>query len=151
MTRSAQIRIPGTERPDHPDIEEAALAYIDVRDQRAALSKKEAQKKLEMGAVMKAADVKRYKFFDEHAGRYRVARIVDGEEKFIVEETYESLPEVGAGVPAGNPDDHGIPQGLIDQALRDDDTNVEVTSDGEVVVPEKAVPRKPRAKAKKKS
>lgn len=147
MTRSKQIRIPGTERPDHPEIEEAALAYIDVRDERASLSKKESLKKLEMAAVMNSLDVRTYKFYDERAGRYRIARIATGEDKILVEDTDEAVGDIGASVPTGG----DVPQSLIDQALADD-THVEVTADGDVVVPDTAVPRKKsRSKGKKKS
>lgn len=150
MTRK-QVTFAGPEfkRPDHPEIEEAALAYVDVRDQRMSLKRTEAQKKIEMGTLMKAAKIKAYKFYDEKSGVYRIARIEPGEETFVVEQTDEHVPEVGAGVPTGSPPNGDVPKGLIDQALADSENNVEVTSDGDVVVPDKAAPKAKRGGKKR--
>ena len=144
MTRK-QITIPGTERPDHPEIEEAALAYVAVRDERMSLKRAEADKKALMGQLMKQAKIKAYKFYDQRAGVYRVARIEPGEESFVVEQTDEGIPEVGSGV-AAKEEKRAGEQGLIDQALADSANNVEVTDDGDVTVPDKAAPKKARKK-----
>jgi hypothetical protein len=148
MSPRKQIQIPGTERKEHPEVEEAAGAYVVVRDERSELSKREAQKKMELLAVMRAHKLAVYKFYDDN-GEELVARIDDGDPKVSVRRTGEAEPEIGEGI--SEPKSSGM-DGLIAQAMKaqDDAVGVEVTSDGDVTVPDKAAPKKAR-KGKKKS
>jgi hypothetical protein len=146
-----QIQIPGTERKAHPEVEEAAGAYVVVRDERAELSKREAQKKMELLAVMRAHKLAAYKFYDDN-GEELVARIDDGDPKVSVRRTGEAEPEIGEGISSGEDTKPAGMDGLIAQAMaaQDNAASVEVTDDGDVVVPEKAAPKKAR-KGKKRA
>lgn len=62
MSRAEQQQIAGTERPTDPDIEQAARVYRDARDARMDLTKKEVLKRDELVAVMRAKNVRIYKF-----------------------------------------------------------------------------------------
>lgn len=142
MTRKQQM-IPGTERKEHPEVEAAAQAYASVRDERAALSKKEHQKKLELLFSMKAHSLVVYKFFDEN-GEEVVARIDEGDPKVTVKKTGEAESEIGEGVPSGEPAGMG---GLINEAMKaQDEANVEETPEGDVTVPETSAPKKGKGK-----
>lgn len=57
-----QIRIAGTERNDvNEEIENAAEAYVEIRDKRMELTKKEGDSKAVLAAAMKAAKLKIYR------------------------------------------------------------------------------------------
>ncbi len=147
MSPRKQQEIPGTERKQHPEIEAAAAAYVDVRDERAELSKRETQKKLELLAVMRAHKLSVYKFYDQQ-GEELVARIDDGDPKVSVRKTGEAEPEIGEGLSEA-PEPAGM-QGLIAEAERAQDAaNVEETTEGDVGVPDKAAPKKSRKRGSK--
>jgi hypothetical protein len=148
-----QAEIPGFERQvENEAIELAAQAYCEVRDQRAALSKKEKQKQLELQALMKAHKVPRYEYIDDN-GEVLEAVIVIGEEKAVVRKTGEAESEVGEGVETGGSSGPDVHAGLIRQAEKAaDDANVGESVDGDVVVPEKMAPKSTRkGKGKKPS
>jgi hypothetical protein len=145
-----QLQIAGTERITHPDIESAAEAYREVRDERAAMSKRETQKRLELLAIMKANKVKRYKFEDDN-GEELEAYIEEPDPKAGVRKTGEAEPQIGEGIESsGEPSTNGVHPGLIDMAMKaqQDEAHAEVDSEGNVVVPETAA--KKRGKSKKK-
>ncbi len=139
-----QTQIPGTERKSVPDVEQAALLYIEVRDERMDLSKREKQKKLELLAVMRAHKVKRYKF-DDAEGEELLVALEDREPDVSVRKTGDAETPVGEGI-SGGEGSRGPHEGLIAQAMRD---GVEVTSDGDVVVPETSAPKAKRGRPKK--
>jgi hypothetical protein len=142
-----QLNIPGTERKEIPEVEAAAEAYREVRDDRCELSKKEAQKKLELLAVMRANKIKIYRYPDENGEELEV--LVDDEPKVKLRKTGEADVEIGEGFPIEA--DAGPSDGLVNQALRSQaEAGVEVTADGDVVVPETSAP-KGKKKAKKKA
>jgi len=151
MSPRKQTQIPGTERKQHPEVEEAAGAYVVVRDERAELSKREAQKKLELLAVMKAHKLNVYKFYDDN-GEEMVARIDDGDPKVSVRRTGEAEPEIGEGISTGPDTKPAGMEGLINQAMaaQKNDAHVGEDEDGDVTVPEASVPKAKR-KGKKKS
>ena len=60
-----QQEIPGTERPTHPDIDEAALEYREVRDRRMALTEQEKAAHANLLAKMKEHGQETYKFHDD--------------------------------------------------------------------------------------
>jgi hypothetical protein len=142
MTKRRQLQIAGTERTEVPEVEQAAEAYREVRDERSAMSKKEAQKKAELLAVMRAHKLKLYRYHDGN-GEELEARIED-EPTVKVRKTGEAEPEVGEGVEVGPPRDGDVHPGLIEQALKAqaDEANVEVNDEGDVQAPEKATPKK---------
>jgi hypothetical protein len=151
MTRK-QIQIPGTERKAHPEVEAAAQAYATVRDERSDLSKREHQKKIELLVTMKAHKLTVYKFYDDN-GEEVVARIDEAEPKVTVRKTGEAEPEIGQGVSSGSEEKKPAGMdGLIAQAMKaqDDAVSVEVDAEGDVTVPDKSAPKKPKkGKAKK--
>ena len=144
-----QTTIPGTERKTHPEVEEAAAEYVIVRDERSELSKRESQKKLELLAVMKAHKLKVYKFYDEN-GEEMVARVDDGDPKVSVRRTGEAEPEIGEGIADSSVEPAGQ-KGLIAQAMKaqDDAAHVEVTDEGDVVVPDTTAPKAKKGRKKK--
>jgi hypothetical protein len=133
-----QMNIPGTERKSVPEVEKAAEAYREVRDERAELSKRERQKKLELLAVMRANKVTKYKYDDEH-GEEILVSLDERDPEISVKKTGEAESDIGEGV--SSPPD-GPMNGLINQALASqNEQNVEETGDGDVAVPEKAAPK----------
>lgn len=147
-----QTRIPGTERPDHPEIEKICLDYCAARDERAALSKKEHTKKVEMFAMLRANKLDSYRFWDPNAKTYRVARIKEVDPTVEVIDTGEGIEEIGAGVESGDETKPAGMDGLINQALAaQGDANVEETADGDVVTPDTAAPKSKRGRKPKKS
>jgi hypothetical protein len=151
MSPRKQIQIPGTERKQHPEVEAAAQAYASVRDERCELSKREAQKKLELLFTMKQHKLNVYKFFDDN-GEEVVARIDEGDPKVTVRKTGEAESAIGEGVPSSEGAPPAGMNGLIAQAMAAQQESVEVTSDGDVTVPDTAAPRtKGKKKGSKKS
>jgi hypothetical protein len=145
-----QLQIAGTERKEVPEVETAAEAYREVRDERCELSKREKQKKLELLAVMKAHKVKKYKYDDEN-GEEILVSLDDKEPDVSVKRTGEAEADVGDGVPSGS-GGNAVHEGLIAEAMKSqNDVSVEITADGDVTVPDKAAPKAKRgAKAKRK-
>lgn len=133
-----QAQIPGFERDEHPDVVEAAEAYIQVRDERARLSKQEALKAGELLAVMRVHEVRRYTFLDSE-GLELEAYIHEPEPKAKVRKTGEADVDIGADDEDPDVDKHGnvteFPSGLIAQAMRaQGEANVEEV-DGDVIAP----------------
>lgn len=65
MTRKRkQQEIPGTERTAHDEVEAAANAYRDARDERMELTELETEKRDALIAAMRAAKLEIYKFTD---------------------------------------------------------------------------------------
>lgn len=144
-----QLQIKGTERKEHPEVEEAADAYREARDDRMEHSKKEKQKKLELIAVMQAHKLKKYKFDDAFGEELLVA--IEDKLDVSVRKTGDASSSIGEGISSGEPDNGGISQGLINQAMKAKaDINVEENAGGDIVVPDTAAPRLKR-KGKKKS
>ncbi len=57
-----QTKMPGTERPDvNKDIEKAAAVYVEFRDERMALTKKEVESQAKLLGLMKAAGLMIYR------------------------------------------------------------------------------------------
>jgi len=131
MSKRKQMQIPGTERKEVPEIETAAEAYREVRDERAALSKRESMKRMELLAIMRAHGVKLYRYLDNEGLELEV--IVDDEPTVRVRKTGE---EGGSdeGVVA-EPD--SVHPGLIEQAMKAQaEAGVVETPEGDVVGPE---------------
>lgn len=143
--RRKQTQIPGFERKENPEVVEAAEAYVSVRDERARLSKQEAQKNAELLAVMRAHKVKRHKFLDGD-GTELEAYIDEPEPKAKVRKTGES--EDGAESAASSDMGNGLGEptvhtGLIAQAIKaQEDAGVEETVDGDVIAPSNGVAKK---------
>lgn len=55
-----QQQIPGTEDTVHPEVSKAAKAYVAVRDERMALTKRETEAKAALLEACRAADVDHY-------------------------------------------------------------------------------------------
>jgi hypothetical protein len=143
-----QVTIPGTERPDHPELEKICLEYVGFRDERAELSKKEAKKKVEMFAFLRANNVESYRFWDPNSKVYRVARIKEADPTVEVIDTGEGMEEVGSGVAFGDDSAPAGAGGLLAMAKAASEANVEESADGDVVVPDTMAPK---SKKKKKS
>ncbi len=147
-----QMQIPGTERKEIPDVENAAEAYREVRDTRAELSKREAVKKLELLAVMRANKVKKYRYHDENGEE--IEALIDDEPTVKLRKTGEAESEIGEGVDEGRMSnghaEGSVPQGLIDQAMKAQaDAGVAETADGDVIPLESAKKRKKSGGRKK--
>ena len=67
-----QLRIAGTERKTIADVEEAAEAYREVRDQRMALTKQAADKQAALVEAMKRHKLTEYKFDDDEGNELTV-------------------------------------------------------------------------------
>lgn len=144
-----QMQIPGTERKQVPEVEQAAESYREVRDERCELSRREKQKKLELLAVMKAHKVKKYKYDDEN-GEEILISLDEREPEVTVKKTGEVENEIGEGVVSGEGAAPAGMDGLIAEAMKaQNDASVEETSDGDVAVPDKAAPKKRRGRKSK--
>ncbi len=147
-----QLQIAGTERDEHPEVEEAGETWRDARKDAKAATTHAKQKKLELIAVMQAHKVKAYKYTEEETGE-EVLLTYTEEPKVSAKKTGEAESEIGEGIPehAGG-SSNGVHPGLIAQAERaNDGSNTEITADGDVVVPEKAAPKgKPKKRSKAK-
>ena len=142
-----QLSIKGTERPEHPDIIEAAEALEDVVVEWRAIKKRVKQKSAELELVLRAHKVKSYKFFDDEGDEVE-AYIDEPEPRAKVRRTGEAEAEIGEGIPESSGDD--VHPGLIAQAMKaQSDAHVEVDDAGDVVVPDKAEPKKSRKKKAK--
>lgn len=148
--RKKQMQIPGTERQQVPEVEQAAEAYREVRDERCELSRREKQKKLELLAVMKAHKVKRYKYDDENGEEILVA-LDERDPEVKVQRTGEGESEIGEGVSSGEGSEPAGMSGLIAEAMKSqqDDAHVTEDGDGDVVVPEASVPKKRKGRKSK--
>jgi len=146
-----QLVIKGTERKQHPAIEEAAEKYREARDERMELTKREVQAKAVLIATMQAQKVAKYKF-DDAEGEEMLVEITDKVD-VKVRKTGEASDAIGEPVEdAGPVDDPSIPRGLIAQALQaQEDAGVAETPDGDVVTPDTAAPKGKRTKRSKKS
>jgi hypothetical protein len=64
MAKAAQARLPGVEDLEIEELQEAALSYADIRDQRMALTPQETELKGKLLGLMKKYEKKAY----EHDG-----------------------------------------------------------------------------------
>jgi hypothetical protein len=148
--KQKQMTIPGTERKEIPEIEAAAEAYREVRDERAELSKQERLKKLELLALMRAHKCTLYRYSDEDGEEHEIAASEDPKVKIRKVET-EVIEESAAKAGAGG-DDPDVHPGLIKGALdAQAEGNVEENDDGDIVVRESDAGkgRKPMTKAQR--
>lgn len=142
-----QTVIAGMERKQHPALEEAASKFVEARDERMSLSKKEKQAKLMLIATMQSLEIKKYKFDDAEGVELLVS--IDEKIDVAVRETGEEPSVVGEGIDSEPHDDPGIHKGLIAQALQaQTDAGIVETADGDVVPSDKAAPKKAK-RAKK--
>lgn len=84
-----QTTIPGTERKTHADVAKAAEAYVDARDKRMALTKKEVETKAALAAAMRKHKLETYVVegddedlevtFEQGEEKLKVKRITDDE------------------------------------------------------------------------
>lgn len=135
-----QLAIVGTERKQHPAVEEAANKYREARDVRMEHTKREKQAKLMLIAVMQAAHVNKYKFDDAEGEELLVA--IDEKIDVKVSKTGEAESAIGEGVDSEPHDDPGIHKGLIAQALQAQADAGVTEVDGDVVTPDSAAPKK---------
>jgi hypothetical protein len=140
-----QMNIPGTEPVEIVEISEAGEEWRDARKEKKAAAEREKQKKFSLIALMHAHKVEKYKYTEQDTDE-EVLLTVELEPKLRAKKTGEHEPEIGEGLPqhAGpSTNADGVPEGLIAQAMaaQDDANGVEVTSDGDVVVPDKAAPK----------
>lgn len=141
-----QLAIVGTERKQHPAVEEAANKYREARDVRMEHTKREKQAKLMLIAVMQAANVNKYKFDDAEGEELLVA--IDEKIDVKVSKTGEAESAIGEGVDSEPHDDPGIHKGLIAQALQAQTDAGIVEVDGDVVPSDRSAPKKSK-RAKK--
>lgn len=83
--KKRQLQIVGTERKTISEIDEAAEAYREVRDQRMALTKQEGEKQAALVEVLKKHKVTEYKFDDDDGDELTV--ILDVKEKARVKKS----------------------------------------------------------------
>jgi hypothetical protein len=144
------MQIPGTQRKEVPEVEQAGEAFREVRDERRALKEKETQKKHELITIMRAHKVRVYKYKDHDGDEIRV-ELGDGDPKIKLKKTAEAEREVGGGGGGHSaPAEREVHRGLIDQALKSQaEANVEENAAGDVVVPETSAPKGKRGKGRK--
>lgn len=144
MTR--QTHIPGTERPEHPDLVEAHEAWLDLKAERKAMKNREAIKHAELVELMKAHKVKVHRYRDD-TGQLREFKIADEikvKSRKLPDEEKPTLPK-----------HNGANGGLITDALakqaadESNNANVEVDGEGNVIVPDKASPKAKRGGKRK--
>lgn len=146
MTKKAkQTEIPGFERQvENEEVEKAATKYYDLVFERSALSKKEAVAKLELQATMAAQKVTKYRFWDENAEAWRIARI-DVKETVVIDKDAEQDGEPADDTLAGN-------EGLLADAKKAQrDAGVAEDDEGDVVPVEASAPKKRGGKGKRRS
>lgn len=81
-----QMKMPGTEDPNYPDVEEAAENYRDVRDERMGLTDKEVDAKAVLHGLMKKHKLKTFRLPNsEH-----VVELIPGEETVRVRKVKET-------------------------------------------------------------
>lgn len=84
-SKPQQLRIKGTERIDGiKEIDSAAAAYLEVRDQRMELTSEEADKKAILMGLVKKHGIELYKFEDEEGQQYDVKYEQETEENVTV-------------------------------------------------------------------
>lgn len=144
-----QTQIPGTERPVHPELEEAADELADARTTRKTETKRltEAEKTAEAGliALMKSRGIHLYKFHDNEGEEVEIE--LEQVWKVHMRKTGDAEPDVGDEVEASGPPANEVHDGLIAQAERAMAENgVAETPDGDVVTPDAPAPKakKPR-------
>ena len=86
-----QQEIPGTERKAIGEIDSAAEAYIEIRDERMALTKQEVEKKGALMAAMQKHKLDTY--CDENAVPALLVTLVPGEDKVKVRRAEDEDPE----------------------------------------------------------
>lgn len=87
-----QLQIAGTERPEHPEVVEAAEHYVAIRDERMQMTKKEAQAQADLLATLRAHKMKSYRFFDDN-GTELEAYIAEPDASAKVRKTGEREPD----------------------------------------------------------
>lgn len=103
--KGKQTKLPGTERQDtHPDIEEAAAEYVEVRDARMQLTKKEVAAQQKLLASMKANKLTKYRCDQE-----------DLEVEIVAKDEKAKVKRVDAG--ADDDDDEFADDGRGEPAL----------------------------------
>ena len=143
-----QKELPGLEKQvENPAVEEAAQKFCELRDEHDAIGKKKTDAMRMLLAQLKTHGLKEYEYTDEN-GNVLVARIKEGKESAVVENAGEAEFEVGDGDGDGE-------AGILDEARAakkaQRDVNVETDDEGDVVVPERAAPKKKSKRATKAS
>ncbi len=142
-----QMEIKGTERDSIPEIEDAAETWRERRKDAKAAKEREKEAQYALIAIMGAHKKKKYKYNDPDGGD-EILLSIDQEPKVSAKKTGEAESEIGEGIDTGAPriSTPGVHAGLIAEAAEKSggDPHVEVTSDGDVVVPEASVPKKKR-------
>lgn len=84
--RSRQVRIPGTEGPSFPDIDRAAEEYVEIRDERMALTEREVDAR---GRVINA--MKEHKLHAYWSDDF-IVELVDADARVKVRKDKEDKP-----------------------------------------------------------
>jgi len=77
-----QVAIPGTERKVHPDVEKAAEAYVEARDERMQLTERESETQGDLMAAIKKHGLQRHVV--DIDGEQQIVEIVAVDEKVRV-------------------------------------------------------------------
>lgn len=145
-----QMQIAGTERSDiPPELDEAGAKWLDLRKEARRATERKKEAKFSVIALMQAHKIKIFKHRDEETGE-EVSLKVELEPKLTASKSGEPDHEAseGGGMPehAGGASD-GVHAGLIAQAEKAQlDAGVSVSSDGDVVPPDVAAPKKKPAR-----
>lgn len=157
MSPRRQQVIPGTERPEHPDLAEAGEEFVEVSAEWGKLGKKRAEKLAALKYLMRQHELKKHRYQDTDGVEWEIE--LDDEPRVKVRKTGDAEPEFGeeaegggVTVRRGKPAAEVHP-GLVRGAMaaQDDANNVDVDPEtGEVTVPDKAAPKAKRgSKAKR--
>lgn len=83
--KAQQLRMPGTERIDGiKEIDDAAAAYFEIRNERMELTEGEASKKAVLMELVKKHGIETYKFSDDDGQVYDVKYEAETEENVTV-------------------------------------------------------------------
>lgn len=150
-----QIEIPGTERTDvDPALLDAGEKYLDLRRVKRRASDNTREAKHIVLALMASHAVVLFEIKDPETGEV-IQLELDNEPKLRTKKTGNVGDNLdpGDGIPSAPPDEHGgIPRGLIAEALQAQaDAAILETTDGDVVVPDVAAPKKPKKRKAKAS
>lgn len=88
-----QLAIAGTERTANKKVEAAAEAYVEVRDERMALTKKEVEARDKLLAAMEEAKLTEY--VDEAADPPLTVEVVEGAKKVKVRRETDDVDDDG--------------------------------------------------------
>jgi hypothetical protein len=152
MSPRKQIQIPGTERKEYPEVEEAAQRVRDRARRALRAQQARARRRSSSCSHVKRAQGRRVQVLRRQGRGGRRSRIDEGEPKVTVRKTGEAEPRSARVCRAARRRRAGGHEGAHRRGNEGAaDAGVEETNDGDVVVPDTAAPKAKKKKGSKKS